>query len=323
MRFFATLFLTSILLISTGCQDRNGNYCGNSNRYTIAEIKGFDVYKNTNSLKLVSFKTSDIEGNHRLPMKNGHVNVAECFEVTKLNNTGQEDVFRTLINYDFSQRKIDSVKSTVAFCYNPRNAILFYDENDSIIGYVELCFECFGQRKEPSSLRVGEFCDEKFNALKKIFHKNGIEYGLSESNHDDQLEYLNRELIKYPDNPVLLTSSAELKMKEGEFTSAIMMLDKAIILDSVNWRAYFFRGQSRLKLDDLNGAVKDFDRALRLNDRITRAYHERALATISILQTTKNNDLIKKICNDLSMAQQLGDSSLSNLNAKYCESAPD
>ncbi|MGL2964461.1 hypothetical protein ACSVH2_11630 [Flavobacterium sp. RSB2_4_14] len=33
-----------------------------------------------------------------------------------------------------------------AACYDPRHAILFYDENDKIFGYIELCFDCNGSR---------------------------------------------------------------------------------------------------------------------------------------------------------------------------------
>lgn len=31
-----------------------------------------------------------------------------------------------------------------AKCYNPRHAILFYDKNDKIYGYMEMCFDCNG-----------------------------------------------------------------------------------------------------------------------------------------------------------------------------------
>jgi hypothetical protein len=27
-------------------------------------------------------------------------------------------------------------------CYNPRHSIIFYDKNDIVIGYIEICFEC-------------------------------------------------------------------------------------------------------------------------------------------------------------------------------------
>jgi hypothetical protein len=34
----------------------------------------------------------------------------------------------------------------VAACYNPRHAIFFYDKNDKIFGYIEMCFDCNSSR---------------------------------------------------------------------------------------------------------------------------------------------------------------------------------
>jgi hypothetical protein len=55
---------------------------------------------------------------------------------------------------------------------------------------------------------AGEFCDEKFDALKKLFIKNEIHYGVSDTNKNEQLENLLNQLQEHHDNTIILTSIA-------------------------------------------------------------------------------------------------------------------
>ena len=60
-------------------------------------------------------------------------------------------------------------------CYFPRNAILFYDENDKIFAYFEICFECGGFKSDPKKLFEHDFiCEDVYNKLEKFFNKTGI-----------------------------------------------------------------------------------------------------------------------------------------------------
>lgn len=65
-------------------------------------------------------------------------------------------------------------------CYLPRNAILFLDENDKTLAYIELCFECKGNRLSSDKVEAGEFCTQKYDLIKNFFAKQGIKYGISE-----------------------------------------------------------------------------------------------------------------------------------------------
>lgn len=62
----------------------------------------------------------------------------------------------------------------IAVCYMPRHGILFYEENDVVIGFVELCFEC--DRAEVSShvLDVGLLPASIFDRLEELFEKYGV-----------------------------------------------------------------------------------------------------------------------------------------------------
>lgn len=61
-------------------------------------------------------------------------------------------------------------------CYNPRNAILFYNEADEIFEYLEICFECREFLTKPQKQEeLEEQCSQVFIELKKFFEENNIE----------------------------------------------------------------------------------------------------------------------------------------------------
>ena len=61
-------------------------------------------------------------------------------------------------------------------CYNPRNAILFYNEAGEIYEYLEICFECRQMLAEPQKIpELQDYCNVAFTDLKAFFTKNGIE----------------------------------------------------------------------------------------------------------------------------------------------------
>ncbi|HEY9004931.1 MAG TPA: hypothetical protein VIM75_02300 [Ohtaekwangia sp.] len=316
MRLFITIILVSSIASRSGCQP-NSSYCGNSNHYDLSEIEKLDIYEETTVVKLAAFKPTDA-GNG--PLKIGYVDAGVFLELKTLSTTDRDDLLKILVNYNFTFDKVKSIKKTVVFCYDPENAILLYDRKDRVIGYIELCFECFGYKNQPTSLTVGDFCDEKFEILKDLFKRNGIQYGVvPANNNDEQFDNLSKELEKHPDNPIVLISMAKLKADDGDFSKALEILDRVVVLDSTNRHAYFLRGHCRLMIKDYEGAEHDFSRVLELNPEVTQAYHERALAMIEIFETTHNNQLLVKICNDLEMVQQLGDGSTVSLHQKYCK----
>jgi hypothetical protein len=60
-------------------------------------------------------------------------------------------------------------------CYFPRNAILFYDENDQIFAYFEVCFECSGSKSFPKDQgNVVETCGYLYTELEKFFNRKGL-----------------------------------------------------------------------------------------------------------------------------------------------------
>jgi len=61
-------------------------------------------------------------------------------------------------------------------CYNPRNAIVFFDKEDMVFAYLEICFECKGNQARPEKLtEFPKFCSYSYDELEKFFNQNGIE----------------------------------------------------------------------------------------------------------------------------------------------------
>jgi hypothetical protein len=61
-------------------------------------------------------------------------------------------------------------------CYQPRNAILFYDKDGDLLEYLEICFTCDGRRLSWEAKNI-DWCGTKYKNLIQIFRQNGIEFG--------------------------------------------------------------------------------------------------------------------------------------------------
>ncbi len=96
-------------------------------------------------------------------------------EQVELNNEQKNKLTDLIYNYGTNQENSDM---WAAKCYIPRNAILFFDDSNKLIGFIELCFECNNYRTSSSDISININCDDKMILLKHQFEKAGIEYGV-------------------------------------------------------------------------------------------------------------------------------------------------
>ncbi len=62
-----------------------------------------------------------------------------------------------------------------ADCYEPRHAILFYNQQDVLVGMVEVCFMCFKTKEAGISMDTGiSMYPDNFNQLKDFFGAKGL-----------------------------------------------------------------------------------------------------------------------------------------------------
>ncbi len=84
-------------------------------------------------------------------------------QVEKLSDILYNTCSRLKINYSLIIRG----------CYLPRNAILFFDENDKVFEYLEICFEC--KTKESfGKIENLDLSDYMYKDLEKYFNNLGI-----------------------------------------------------------------------------------------------------------------------------------------------------
>lgn len=156
--------------------EKEGSYCGNKKKKTLEEINKLPIYNEVVSIKLVSFKMeTDNLHEREIPKKDDKVDLGKMYEAITLNKKLQHKVMDILINYNNDQSKYGG---DIAMCYEPRNAIVFLNKSNQVIGFVEICFDCAQYRTEPSDLKVSSFCAEKLLALQGIFVGAGIKYGM-------------------------------------------------------------------------------------------------------------------------------------------------
>lgn len=62
----------------------------------------------------------------------------------------------------------------MAVCYSPRHGILMYDQENELIGMVEICFECDRTLTSNSDLLVKLLDGTAFDKLEQIFSKYGL-----------------------------------------------------------------------------------------------------------------------------------------------------
>jgi hypothetical protein len=104
-------------------------------------------------------------------------NIKEFEEHINLNLSQIEKLTDIIVNYSHKGKEY-SISDTM--CYQPRNAIIFLDINNKIIGFIEICFGCNHLRTSDKRIDIGDYCTRKYDLLKDIFRESGIKYGITE-----------------------------------------------------------------------------------------------------------------------------------------------
>lgn len=79
------------------------------------------------------------------------------------------------------------------------------------------------------------------------------------------------------------TSQGRYELSKGRYAAAIELLNRSIDQSSFNSEAYFLRGIAKYELEDLNGAEKDFTKAIELNPKNHEAFLYRGVCRSQVL----------------------------------------
>ncbi|WP_121357790.1 hypothetical protein [Flavisolibacter nicotianae] len=163
-------------------QEEKNHTCVHRDRYTSKQRLLFYPFNSAAKIIVASFDNKPdgngmIEiGGNRLPMKNDTIDFSALDEIRQLEERQIDTLTDILYNTGF---RGSIFTMTGAGCYNPRNAILFVNKGGKAFAFIVLCFECGGHRVSSKKVNTGEFCDEKYDLLKRFFAKTGIEIGIT------------------------------------------------------------------------------------------------------------------------------------------------
>lgn len=155
-------------------EEENHN-CIETTKYAAEDRRRFYPFDTSVVVKLVSFDNlKDSAFEHTLPMKGKEVDFSRITEEKTLNKDQIDKLTNILYNVTY-KGKIFTLSG--AGCYNPRNAILFYDSSSHLLEFIELCFECYERRLSSEKISLGDWCNQKSDLLKSFFLAAGIEIG--------------------------------------------------------------------------------------------------------------------------------------------------
>lgn len=156
----------------------------------------------TSSIMLVSF---NLKFNDDIQIEK----ITDSLKIKDFIKDGEIDDFSKILNHDNSdllskinQKKLLNLKEIIDLtdilfntcsrhkinhfneigCYYPRNAILFLDNNNNIIDYIEICFECRKIKTSSLILKQKEICDFLLSDLETYFNKIGIKTKYEKTN---------------------------------------------------------------------------------------------------------------------------------------------
>jgi hypothetical protein len=167
--------------------NQEGNNCKKNKNNTIADFNKNFPLNATQKILLVSFeyfialkidpKTGEYIGKNKegIPIINNKVIYEDLKEFKIFNPEELQKLFNILYNYGVDHSK-NLIYENSTSCYSPRNAIIFLNEKNEIVEFIEICFSC-SRTFVLKKTQFGEFCEGKLDLIKSFFIEKGIQYG--------------------------------------------------------------------------------------------------------------------------------------------------
>ena len=88
-----------------------------------------------------------------------------------------ESLTDLLYNIGYKNPEAELYSIIKGTCYEPRNAIIFLDQNDKVIEYIGICFSCGTHDFSSDKIIEFNYCTNKYALLAKFFRANGVKLG--------------------------------------------------------------------------------------------------------------------------------------------------
>ena len=129
-----------------------------------------------------------------------------------------------------------------------------------------------------------------------LYHEGMYEF--ANNNLEKSIDLLSEAARLDPDRRLIFVSRGSAFLKLDRVDEAIADFDRAVALDAGYARAFHLRGLAREKRGDTTAAIGDFTRAIELDPEYGAAYHSRATLHVKLGQEDQAVD-------DIAMVQHL------------------
>ncbi len=181
MRHLLFSLITCTILLSCGSQEKKPLiYSYPFPPETIIQpLKAFPFEKELKKVLLVSydfpregFEVKDTTINLEI-VENGKIAFNRFSEKIYLSNAKIDSLKNILFELKSDDEQIG------ADCYWPRHCVYFLNEKDSVLGYLEFCFECSGAISSPNNL--SQLCNGKFEIIENFMSNCGIKNNVKDN----------------------------------------------------------------------------------------------------------------------------------------------
>jgi hypothetical protein len=159
-------------------QESENHHCKVTNRYSAEERRANYPFSAAAEIRLVSFTPEGDDFGMRLPVDKNGIDYSKIRESRVLNAADVDSLTFLLYNIDY---KGQIYFLEAASCYNPHNAILFYDNENNLLEYIEICFECLQERLSSEKIVLGSMCFDKYDYLRLFMRRRGLLVGTDKS----------------------------------------------------------------------------------------------------------------------------------------------
>src|SRR5258705_8109798 len=112
------------------------DYCVKTKSLTRAHLRGAFPFNKTDQVQVVSFKPA----HESPPLIDGNLDESKFIESRNLNDLEVNELVNVLCNYTYDPKlPIDSIVGSYVFCNEPRNAVVFRDQQGVIIASLVVC----------------------------------------------------------------------------------------------------------------------------------------------------------------------------------------
>ena len=150
--------------------------CGPNKKLSAKQRSGFYPFSVAKKIVIISFAPYGEYGN-QVPIENQLMIKDLIKEKAELSSEKIKNLTDLLYNIGYKNPKAKLYSIIKGTCYEPRNAIVFLDQNNKVIEDIGICFSCGTHYFSSDKIREFNYCTNKYALLANFFRLNGVKFG--------------------------------------------------------------------------------------------------------------------------------------------------